>query len=265
MTKEALLQRLDAIGWSLQGTGHALALLALGSVGTELERIDVYSDLDFFVLVEDGYQQAYRADLGWLSAVCPIAYAFQNSPQGSKLLFEDGIYAEFAVFTVAELAQAEFPEARIVWKAAGVDDSIRCPQRVPAPRAARAVEELLGEALTNLYVGLGRYQRGERASALRFIQGYAVDRILDLAPHIEAEQAGRRDLFDAPRRFELRFPTVAQDLPRFMQGYDRTPESAAAILAFLERHWAVDPAMKQAIVALLPAGLAASSDVTGRG
>jgi hypothetical protein len=40
-----------------------------------------------------------------------------------------------------------------------------------------------------------------------------------------------------------------------MQGYDRTPESAAAILAFLERHWAVDPAIKQAIVALLPAGL----------
>jgi hypothetical protein len=41
-------------------------------------------------------------------------------------------------------------------------------------------------------------------------------------------------------------------LPGFIQGYDRTPESAAAILAFLERHWPVNPAIKQAILALLP-------------
>ena len=253
MKKEALLERLDAIGRSLADTGHALALLGLGSVGTELDRIDAYSDLDFFVVVEEGYAQAYRADLGWLGAVWPIAYAFPNSAHGSKFLFADGIYGEFAVFTPAELAEAEFLEARIVWKAAGVDDGIRFARMVPAPRAARPPEESLGEILTNLYVGLGRYYRGERLSAFRFIQGYAVDRILELAPRLEAAQAAHRDPFGPERRFEQRYPTVAQELPRFMQGYDRTPESAAAILAFLERHWAVDPAMKRAIVALLPA------------
>lgn len=258
MAKEALLARLDAIGRSLEQTGHALALLGLGSVGTELDRIDAYSDLDFFVVVEAGYEQAYRADLDWLRAVWPIAYAFQNSPHGSKFLFEDGIYGEFAVFTPAELAQAGFPAARIVWKAAGVDDSIRFPQGVFAPPPARPLEESLGEILTNLYVGLGRYQRGERLSALRFIQGYAVDRILELAPRLEAAQGANPDLFDAPRRFEQRFPTVAAALPRFMQGYDRSPESAAALLAFLEQHWPLDPAMKAAIVALLPAHLRTS-------
>jgi hypothetical protein len=258
--KEKLLSRLDALGHSLQETGHALALLALGSVGTELDRIDAYSDLDFFVVVQEGYEHAYRADLGWLQAVCPIAYSFPNSPHGSKLLFADGIYAEFAVFTLAELAQMEFPEARIVWKAAGVDDAIRFPGRRAAPPAARAVEELLGEALTNLYVGLGRYHRGERLSACRFIQGYAVDRILELAPRLEAEQAAHRDAFGAERRFEQRFPAVARELPRFMQGYDRSPESAAAILAFLDRHWAVNPAIKQAIAELLPAELRDAGD-----
>jgi hypothetical protein len=262
VTKGALLARLDAIGRSLAESGHALALLGLGSVGTELDRIDAYSDLDFFVVVEPGYEQVYRADLGWLGAVCPIAYAFQNSAHGSKFLFADGIYGEFAVFTPAELAEADFPEARIVWKAAGVDDAIRLPRRVPAPPAARPPAEALGEILTNLYVGLGRHHRGERLSALRFIQGYAVDRILELAPQIEAAQAGHQDAFDPPRRFEQRFPTVAAELPRFLQGYDRTPESAAAILAFVERHWPVDPAIKQAIVALLPAHLRAP-DLTG--
>ena len=82
---------MDAIGQSLARRGDALALLGLGSVGTELDRIDAYSDLDFFVIVQEGAQDAYRADLGWLQAVAPIAYAFPNSAHGSKVLFADGI------------------------------------------------------------------------------------------------------------------------------------------------------------------------------
>lgn len=266
MPKEGLLQRLEAIGRSLEGTGNALALLALGSVGKELDRIDAYSDLDFFVVVRDGYRQAYLDDLGWLSSVQPIAYSFLNTPDGYKVLFNDGIYAEFAVFTMAQLEQIEFPEARIVWKAAGVDDSIRFPHRAAGQGTAptnHTLEWLIGEALTNLYVGLGRYHRGERLSALRLIQVYAVDRVIELAQHVETEQVGpamHRDAFAAERRFEQRFPDVSRELPRFLQGYDRSPESAATILAFLERHWEVNPAMAQAIRRLLPAHLVASGE-----
>ena len=104
------------------------------------------------------------------------------------------------------MAQIDFPPARIVWKADGVDEAIREPQRVPAPPAARPLEEVLGELLTNLYVGLGRYHRGERLSAARFIQGYAVDRIVDLAPRLEAAQAGYRDAFGAERRVRATLP-----------------------------------------------------------
>ncbi|HEX6607598.1 MAG TPA: hypothetical protein VF276_11855 [Chloroflexia bacterium] len=255
ISKEQLLGRLDAIGRSLQDRGTALALLGVGSVGTELDRIDAYSDLDFFVVVRDGYEQAYIAGLDWLEAVYPIAYRFRNTEHGYKLLFADGIYAEFAVFTLAQLAEIDSPPGRIVWKAAGVDEELLQPRSIPGAGGGRSVDELLGEALTNLYVGLGRYHRGERLSAMRFIQGYAVDRILDLAPHIEAAQPAYRDRFGAERRFEQRFPTVARELPHFLQGYDRTPESAAAILAFLARHWPLDPAIRQAITALLPAPL----------
>jgi hypothetical protein len=41
-TRQRLLQRLDAIGVSLSGSSTALALLALGSVGVETERLDEY-------------------------------------------------------------------------------------------------------------------------------------------------------------------------------------------------------------------------------
>jgi hypothetical protein len=49
--KQTLLARLDAIARSLEASGHAEALIGLGSVGLELDRLDEYSDLDFFAIV----------------------------------------------------------------------------------------------------------------------------------------------------------------------------------------------------------------------
>jgi lincosamide nucleotidyltransferase len=168
-------------------------------------------------------------------------------------MFEDGIYAEVDVFTPTELGHIDFPEGRIVWKAEGVDEAIRFSQRAAQAPSERSLNWMIGEVLTNLYVGLGRYHRGEKLSALRFIQGYAMDRVLQMAHFVEAEHPAHRDAYGEERRFEQRFPAVSGELSRFMQGYDGTPESALAILDFLERHFAVDPTMKQAILKLMPA------------
>jgi len=46
-TPHDLLARLDAIGASLAATDHGLALIGLGSVGLETDRLDAYSDPDF--------------------------------------------------------------------------------------------------------------------------------------------------------------------------------------------------------------------------
>lgn len=251
VNKHDLLARLDQIGRSLAGTGRALALLGFGSVGRERDRLDAYSDLDFFAVVQPGEKVAFLADLGWLSVIASIAYAFQNTVDGYKLLFADGVFCEFAVFEPQELAQALSIEGQLIWRAEGFDAQLCEPVRPFRPPELRSVEWLLGEALTNLYVGLGRYRRGEKLSALRFVQGYAVDRVLELAARIEPEQAAARDLFSPERRFEQRFPGVAALLPTFAQGYERTPESAAAILDFLVAHFEVNVAMRAEIAALL--------------
>jgi hypothetical protein len=243
---DALLTRLDDIGRSLARSGHALALIGLGSVGTELARLDEYSDLDFFAIVEAGYKTHYIQGLGWLSDIHPIAYHFQNSAHGYKLLFDDGIFCEFAVFEPTELRAIPFSAGRIVWKRAEVDPAIGSPELATAS-SLRSVEELIGEALTNLYVGLGRYRRGEKLSAMRFIQGYAVDRIVELSAHLEPEHPAFKDPFVNERRFEQRFPQIAALIPRFTQGYERTPESALAILEFLEAHFEVSAEIVQAI------------------
>ena len=79
-----LLDRLEAIGTSLAGTRNALALMGLGSVGTQLDRLDESSGLDFFAIVRAGSKAEYIGDLSWLERAAPVAYSFQNTPDGHK-------------------------------------------------------------------------------------------------------------------------------------------------------------------------------------
>lgn len=253
---DRLIARLNAIGESLAQTDHALALIGLGSVGTELERLDDYSDLDFFVMVEPGQKHRFIDQLDWLSRLGPIAYAFRNTGDGYKLLFEDGIFCEFAVFEEADLRHIPFAAGRIVWKRPGLPDTFGQPPADKPPPGLPPVEWSLGEALTNLYVGLGRYHRGEKLSAARFIQGYAVDRVIEISEALEAPSASPRDLFARERRYEQRHPGLAPLMPAFMQGYDRSLESARALFTFLESHFEIPAALRHAILKLCdpPAG-----------
>jgi hypothetical protein len=179
----------------------------------------------------------------------PIAFSFRNTPDGHKVLFEDGIYAEFAVFGRGELAHIPAGAGRVVWQLEGIDPT-DVTTHMPASPEPRPVEWLVGEILTNLYVGLLRLKRGEQLSAARLIQGYAVDALLELCAFAESPSPGHRDPFDRARRFEQRFPETAVHLPDFMQGYDGSVESALALLEFLEQHFAVNAAIKHRITDL---------------
>lgn len=247
--KTRLLKRLDEIAYSLSKMDTALALIGLGSVGSELDRLDEYSDLDFFVIVKPGSKQRYIESLSWLTAVAPAAYYFRNTPDGYKLLYKDGIFCEFAVFEEAELSTIPFAAGRIVWKAKGVDDAIA----VPPPRQAseeRPLEWLLGEALTNLYIGLLRDHRGEKVAAMRFIQGFAVDRVIELAERMEESTAVPKDPFSPDRRLEVRVPALQPWLPKFMQGYEKNRQSAREICAYLEGKFSLNQALLDAILEL---------------
>ena len=157
---QRLLQRLDDLGGVLARRGDALALIGLGSVGLDLDRLDDHSDMDFFAVVEDGAKQGYLDSIDWLEALCPVEFSFPNSIDGRKVLFSDGLFAEYAVFTLDELRAASFPPGRLVWA------------REDRARGARAVgpgagsspydypEYPVNEAVTNLYVGLHRDARG---------------------------------------------------------------------------------------------------------
>lgn len=227
--------------------GHALALIGLGSVGLERERLDEFSDLDFFAIVEDGWKDRFIDNLDWLESIRPVAYRFRNTVDGYKLLFDDGVFCEFAVFERRELASIPFAEGRIVWKQPHIDGAIARPILQRKPDEVRTVEWLLGEALTNLYVGMCRFRRGEKLSAQRFVQHYCVDRVIELAEKPSAGPALLRDPFSRERRLEQRDAELAGLLPDFIQGYRRTPDSALALLEHLEKHFDVNASMAAAI------------------
>jgi hypothetical protein len=194
--------------------------------------------------------------LGWLEAVHPLAFAFKITPEGYKLLFADGVFCEFAMFEPAEVETPAFLQGswsavgRVIWKA----DDFTVPEillkKRPEQVPVRTREWLLGEALTNLYVGLLRYQRGEKLSAARFIQGYALDRLLELSELIEQATPVAKDFYTIDRRYEQRFPATAKHLPQFVQGYDRSVESAQEILKFLDQNFDLNLAIKALILAL---------------
>jgi hypothetical protein len=255
LKREAQIQRLEdrleAIGQCLAGTSQALALIGLGSAGLECERLDEYSDLDFFAIVEQGAKEIFINNLEWLESVSPVAYRFRNTADGYKLLFEDGIFCEFAVFEPEELQGIPFAVGKVIWKHAKIDERIAVPVNAPAPPEKRPTEWLLGEALTNLYIGLSRFRRGEKLSAARFIQQYAVDRLLEMADNLEEIRPGIADPFSPERRIEQRLPQLAGRLPEFVPGYENSPQAAEAILAYLEANFPVDSAMASAIRRLL--------------
>jgi lincosamide nucleotidyltransferase B/F len=247
MEARSLLIRLDEIGYSLEHSGHALALVAVGSVGLELDRLDDYSDLDFFAIVEDGYKSAYITSLEWLSNVHPIAYYFPNTEDGFKLLFTDGVFCEFAVFELDDLKKVPFAPGRVIWKRTEIPDTVSQLVVTSTPLSRRDLDWLIGEALTNLFVGMKREKRGEKLSAMRFIQNYAVDRLLELVEHIDEEKPADRDPFVNERRIEQRYPNLQSKLPTWAQGYERNRESALAILHFLDENFSINAVMAEAI------------------
>lgn len=247
---QQFLERLQAIASSLKNSGNALALLGLGSAGLETARMDEYSDLDFFAIVRPGCKDRFVDKLDWLTDIRPLVYTFRNTVDGYKALFEDGIFCEFAVFEPHELRAIPFARGRVIWKDDSFDESLCVPQtRQQNENPVEGTDEWhLGEALTNLYIGLGRVYRGEILTGTRFIQSYAVDHVLALTSVVETAQPPHtEDPFNPERRYEFRYPQTAQYLPAFIQGYERNVESALAILQFLERYFVVSPVMSTAI------------------
>jgi hypothetical protein len=236
------LRRLDDLVASLAHRGDVVAVLGLGSAGVETERFDDHSDIDFWLVVDDaGAKADLLAGTDWLAGFGgELAYSFVNDPNGRKALFDDGLFLEYAVFTPDELRGLAFTGARVAWQRPGatldLDDHV--PPPVPSP--LHTVDFHVDEALTNLFVGLHRELRGERLTAFRFVQVYAVNQVVALLARDPEAEWVLPDPFEPTRRTE-----VSHDVPlaAMMPGYVANAAAAEAVLAWLEERYPTDPAI----------------------
>jgi hypothetical protein len=242
---QRLLQRLDDLAAAVRERGGVIAVLGLGSVGTDVVRLDDHSDLDFFVVVDDGAETRFRTELDWLE-VARVVYSFPNSIHGRKVLWADGLYAEYAIYTVEELRAGSYSGARVVWSRDDAPDELEhgLPLR---PSPYDTPEYQVGEALTNLFVGLHRDLRGERLAATRLIQTHAIDRLLTYLDLSGQAASARQDPFAVERGAERRFPPAVLPLATMVTGYESNVEAALAILEWLEARVDVSSVLAEAI------------------
>jgi lincosamide nucleotidyltransferase B/F len=245
MKEARLIERIDAIAHHLSMIDGVLALIALGSIGDERFRLDRYSDLDFFVVVEDALKSSLIDDLSWLSYVHPLVYAFKNSKDGYKVLFADHIYGEFAVFKQSEIDHVTQAKGRMIYQHPDYQNDCLEQEKGHIPKLKKdSVEYAANEALTNIYVGLQRYHRGEKLSALRLVEVHALNQILSILHLIDDEDTDvASDLFSLDRRLEKRYPEFTKKLPFMLSGYARFDRSAQTMLTFLKTIYPINTYM----------------------
>lgn len=249
---ELLEDRLQQIGQALKDTRQAEALFGLGSVGVEKARMDHWSDLDYFAIVKPGMKKRFLEQLDWMEKPAPVVYRFQNTADGFKYLYQDGIFCEMAVFEAADLASVPYAEGRIIWASPEFDTALRIPKNPGSPYwKPDSAEWSLGELLTCLYVGLGRFRRGEKLSAWRFVQSFCLDRFLELVEKIEPQPEKPGDYYSRDRRFEQRYPSCEPVLRNILLGYEKTPEAALALLEWCEARFSVNEPMAREIRSLI--------------
>jgi hypothetical protein len=237
-----LLSRLDEIGRALARDPQSLALLALGSCGQEIDRLDDWSDLDFFVIVEPVAKQRFIQDLWWLADANPLVFAHRNTVDGWKALSEDHVFYEFAVFSPDELPAIPFMPGRVVWHQDGFDPDRLAPIR---PRPTIDPDWLAAEALSNILIGLKRFIRGEHLAGW---QAIVVNAGEQAASALHAGVNGpKADPYNALRRIETRDPEVGGAMQALLGPIAHTPAAARALLHILDARFAISWPMKAEI------------------
>jgi hypothetical protein len=246
----SVLRRLDEIAAVLKERGDTIALLGLGSCGAQPARLDDHSDLDFYVIVEDGAAWRYLDRTDWLEEPATVSYLFTHQRGGRRALYADGVLVEYRVLTVAELARTPFSGARTVWRRPGAPADL-ATSGAPVPRPPFDTEEYhLNDALVSLYIGLHRELRGERLAAARLIQHRAVDAVIALL-RLGGGEPPYRDAFEPARRIERAYPVEALPLAAMVPGYTGNVAAARFTFAWLARRHPLPPGIEEALRELI--------------
>jgi hypothetical protein len=199
-----------------------IGLVLVGSTA-ETERVDQWSDHDFFVLTEAGDQEALRQDLSWLPNAKSIAFWFRETEHGLKVVYDTGDVLEFAIFDCNELSGCMVNHHRLAYGHEDVKKALDIAKN-------RLPEVVVGDDLADfhhflsvLVIQVGRARRGEILTAGQGIRGTAATALLKVFTR-RLPSDTRLDKLDVSRRFEFAHPKIGKLIA---EALEQDPESAA--------------------------------------
>jgi hypothetical protein len=222
---------------ALARDARVVGVVALGSTAGGADR---HSDHDLFVVAVAGHAEALRATQEWLPDPQRIVLALRETAHGLKVVWDDGHLAEYAVFEPGELALARAERRwRVLLDRADVAARMAAIERATG-EALQAGEPgadwHLGQFLTQLLVGVARWQRGERLSARQFVTRAALAHLVPLL--------SGAPVIDPLRRFEERHPEHGAALGEALRR--DPPEAASALLDLARRALPADVTARSA-------------------
>jgi hypothetical protein len=235
MQMEAYHQFTELLVANLKKDDAILGLVAAGSMAGQDYQPDEWSDHDFLVITRPGEQARYRKEFNWLPRSNEIAWAFQETEHGCKVIYRDGHLAEFAIFDEAELKMARINRYRVLLDRAQI--SVQMAENASQTSTASESETDLfhaGQILTNILVGMGRYWRGEKLSAHKFVKINTIHHLTALLnQNTGSPHRGLADNLDPTRRFEIVHPHLGPELEHLM--LQPIPEAAQGLVSILKR------------------------------
>lgn len=235
MTPEQYNSFTEQLRMNCEQDGRILGLVAAGSMAQQDYQPDQWSDHDFFLIVQPNEQAAVKADLSWLPNHEQIVYHFPDSAHGMRALYADYHLVELAVFDAEELNMAKANRYRVLVDKANVTEQMAAVAAETAAFVTSTInpEQALGHFLGNLWVGYGRYQRGEHLSAHEFVKNHSLINLLKLLQQfVPSEQHALLDNLNPTRRFERCYPQLGARLNQAINV--PTPETCRQLLAIAE-------------------------------
>jgi hypothetical protein len=216
--KAEFLEYSDALAASAEQHADVLGLVLVGSAA-DTDRVDEWSDHDFFLIVKVGVGEDMRHDLSWLPNHEDVVIVARETAHGLKVVYRNGHVLEFAVFEDPELELAS-----VNYWAVPVDKT-NITLRVQALEAKThespfEEEKEWGLFLALILIAVGRARRGEVLIAGQAIRSYYLKHVLGFVrdrrkPAVGTE--GLEDNLDRFRRFEKQYPTEAARIESILQ------------------------------------------------
>lgn len=199
---------------------RVVGLVGLGSTAAR-NRVDEWSDHDFWLVVRPGCADGFRSDLSWLPNADRIAVSVIEEHGGGKVIYDDGHVLEFGIGDLDGVASWKANTAEVLYGPPALRAAIAATVSARSDPAgvAPGADREMALVLTQLLIGVGRARRGERLNASGLIRSDALGHLLRaVAERLPAECPGvLLDDLDPTRRIEQAHPDLARRIERLLR------------------------------------------------